>query len=346
MKKYLSKRGFTIVEVMVAFVIFAIMAGMVSVILSQTYRAKQENTDLEDEIQGQREAYYLKDQDKEYNSADKEGTLTFNFDGMSALNVGYDIGNPNAEGDDNQIALEYFIGDVDYKSITDGKKQNNDKAGNNVGSVMSRLDSRIYGSTGINKISIKLEKDNTYTGTGCRYCIWSMATYNGLEQQRWFAQYRLIFPSKILDYGYVSVDSKENVTGFSSRFLYNSKEYEVYAPYSRTLRISSKQSSDESDPWVISGKYTRYYVVLTSPLEDIDAGLDVNKIFGYSNSDQTSTKSESGSYEFTPYSETITEEGGTTSTANYPNIFGAFPREEETLETPSTGEAPESTSEA
>ena len=50
LKKLRSRRGFTIVEVMVAFVIFAIMAGMVGTILSTTMRAKQENIDVEEEI--------------------------------------------------------------------------------------------------------------------------------------------------------------------------------------------------------------------------------------------------------------------------------------------------------
>ena len=49
MKKILSKRGFSIVEVLVAFVIFAIMAGMVSVIVAQTSFARQQNTDIQEE---------------------------------------------------------------------------------------------------------------------------------------------------------------------------------------------------------------------------------------------------------------------------------------------------------
>ena len=51
MKKLLKKRGFTIVEVLVAFVIFAIMAGMVSMILAQVNVARQQNTDTAEEIQ-------------------------------------------------------------------------------------------------------------------------------------------------------------------------------------------------------------------------------------------------------------------------------------------------------
>ena len=59
LKKFLSRRGFTIVEVLVAFVIFSIMAAMIAMILNTTVRTKQENIVLEDEISSQKEKYYL-----------------------------------------------------------------------------------------------------------------------------------------------------------------------------------------------------------------------------------------------------------------------------------------------
>ena len=49
-KKILSRRGFTIVEVLVAFVIFSIMAAMIAMILNTTMRTRQGNIDLENEI--------------------------------------------------------------------------------------------------------------------------------------------------------------------------------------------------------------------------------------------------------------------------------------------------------
>ena len=58
LKKFLSRRGFTIVEVLVAFVIFSIMAAMIAMILNTTVRTKQENIVLEDEIANQKEKYY------------------------------------------------------------------------------------------------------------------------------------------------------------------------------------------------------------------------------------------------------------------------------------------------
>lgn len=330
MKRILSKHGFTIVEVMVAFVIFAIMAAMVSMILAQVNNARRQNADIQDEIEVQKSVYYLKDQDKKYDAKDKEGELSFNFDGATSFDIDYSIGDPNAETDENLLALDYFIGNVNYDSAKNTNKDTKDENGNNVGSVTTRLDSRVYGSNGITNITAKITRDNSYTGTGYRYFIKSMATYNGVDDQKWFAQYRFIFPSAILDYGYTQ--QSDSPSTISSRFESSSSyQFEVYSPYNRTLRVSSKQSSTESSPPAVATRYLYYYVVLSDPLEDIDSGLDLNKIFGYSSSDQSGSKTEYGSYTFTSYVETIKNEDGSASTVTYPNIFGAFPKPEEKI---------------
>lgn len=325
LRKLRSKRGFTIVEVLVAFVIFAIMAAMVAMIINQTNRAKADNYRFSEEIEAQKEQYYLKDHKKEYKSADKEGTLTFNFEGSSPLNIDYSVGDPNAEDDDNLLALEYFIGNVDYEGGGSTPSPGGDD-NNGPGSVTTRLDTRIYGSNGIDYILLKLKRDTSYTGTGYRYAIGTLAVYSGLDEQQWYAQYRLIFPSKILDYGYTNQD--ENQTSYSSRLQANSYNFEVYSPYSRTLRIASKQTSSETTPAVINNGYVYYYVVLEEQLESVDAGLDCNKIFGYSDTAQTPTFSGT-SYKFTPYVETITDKSGNTTIENHINIFGAFPAKED-----------------
>ncbi len=337
LRKLHSKRGFTLVEVMVAFVIFAIMASMVSMILASTNQAKLENKQISDEIETQKERYYLKDHEMKYKPADKEGTLTFNFEGSSPLNIDYNVGDPNAEDDENILALEYFIGNVDYSNKGNKEEINDDGGGS--GSVTTRLDTRIYGANGIDYINVKLKRDSSYTGTGYRYTIGTMAVYSGLDQQEWFAQYRLIFPSDILDYGYTNQD--ENATSFTSRRTANSYKFDVYAPYSRTLRIASKQNSTDGTPEAIAGFYLYYYVVLKDPLEDIDPGLDLNKIFGYSDTDQTPTFT-GASYKFSPYEETIEDDDGNKEETTHVNIFGAFPREAEETPEGTTEETTES----
>ena len=104
LKKFLSRRGFTIVEVLVAFVIFSIMAAMIAMILNTTVRTKQENIVLEDEIANQKEKYYLNTQDMTYSS--KDGTIQLNFDGGGQVDIDYSIGNPNKDTDDHYVELD------------------------------------------------------------------------------------------------------------------------------------------------------------------------------------------------------------------------------------------------
>lgn len=318
-RKLRSKRGFTIVEVLVAFVIFAIMAAMVSTIITQMNRAKMENKRVSDEIVDQKEVYYLKDHKREYKDSEKEGTLTFNFEGTSPLNIDYSVGDPNDPADDNILALEYFVGDVNYSLVNKGDEDNPPPSS---GSVTERLDSRIYGSNGIDSIDVEIKRDTGYSGDGYRYFIGSMASFSGLDQQKWFAQYRFIFPSKILDFGYT--DQSDTPTSTTGKLEANLYDFEVYSPYSRTLRVASKQTSSATSPAAINNGYIYYYVVLEESLESVDAGLDCNKIFGYSDSAQTASSTGS-SYKFTPYVEVETEEDGSTTTTTHPNIFGAFP---------------------
>lgn len=339
MKKFTTKRGFTLVEVMVAFVIFAMMAGMVALLLDTTLKAKQENLDIEDEINVQKQKYYLSTQERNYDSTDiNGGQLRFNFGGGSDFNVGYSIGDPNAAGDDNMLALDYFVGNVNYDSVTNSPENNNN---NGAGSVMNRLDTRLYGANGIDRLTVKMEDKGTVTN-GYQYvfnCLAESATLPD-SQLEYYAQYKFIFPSTIIDYGYVDVAGNP----VSKTESYN-KDISVTTTSPNTMRVGSRMAKMQGWPQTPSNNsmftqvtYKGFWVTLSNPLP-----ADMNDWLGTSASNQTSNKS-GDIYVFTPYEESpiydddgdiILNEDGTYASTKHLNIFGAFPKTVEETPTPS-----------
>ena len=319
-KKLLTKRGFSIVEVMVAFVIFAIMAGMVATILSSTMQAKRENTDLEEEIAQQQNAYYTKTQDKTYDSSSSE-QLTFNFTGVDPVKIKYSIGDPNAADADNQIALEYFIGNVDYSVMSGKGGSSTPEKESGSGSVADRFaKTNIYGSNGITSINVILHRDESYT-EGNRYLIAAKAVGQVDTQYDMFKQYRLTFPSNILKYGYCNYEVASK--SFRDIGTASPSGYNITSTTSTTLRIAPTQSS-LSDPLVNKG-YKAMYVVLDTPLESISPTLNLYDIFGccYTGQTDKSAQTDDGSYKFTRYVEKSTDKDGNTVETTHINIFAA-----------------------
>lgn len=344
-KKILSRRGFTIVEVLVAFVIFSIMAAMIAMILNTTMRTRQGNIDLENEIAEQKEKYYLNTQDMEYSGKTKAGDIQLSFTDGTKQDIPYAIGNPNADTDDNKIELDYYIGKVNYNSLY----QNNTSDDNNgVGSVMERLDSRIYGTSGIEDIYIKAK----YLGEvedGYRYEFDVLPVSSTLAgaQYEFYAQFKLKFQDKkIIDYGYIHHISKQPINK-SEGYNYN---FNLATPTKDVLCIGSRMSKDTSIFSDTDTDYKKLWVTLDST---IDVG-NLNAMFGTSGTEQTTTKTGESDgfvqYHFTPYIEKVKagQEGAhdDPGTIKHVNIFGAFPKEVLSTDE-ATGEATdEATSEA
>lgn len=321
-KKFLTRRGFTIVEVLVAFVIFAIMAAMVAMILNTTMRTKQQNTALEEEISQQQTVYYGKTQEKAFDSSSTE-QLTFNFSGVAPVNIGYSIGNPNADDADNQIALEYFVGDVNYGALS-GSNSNQDKGSGGNGSVTDRFEkTSIYGSNGLTSINVVLQRDTSYA-EGYRYLIAAKALGDEDAQYDIFKQYRLIFPCGIVNYGYCNYEQasrKFRDVGTASHSGYN-----ITIPSPGTIRVAAAQSAS-TGPLTSQG-YRAFFVELDSELESISSTLNLYDIFGCCETDQTDKSAQSdGSYLFTRYVEKTTDEDGKAVENTHVNVFAAVEKE-------------------
>ena len=329
MKKLIRKDGFTIVEVMVAFVIFSIMAAIVCSIVNQAMLAKQDNIELEGEIENQAVTYYGKTIDRTYDSADSD-SLSFNFDKVSPLSISCSIGDPNASDADNQIAIEYFVGDVNYGAMYGkGSQSNPSKGDNDSGSVADRFQkTAIYGSNGITNIQMNIQRDTSYTGKGYRYFVASKAIGDKDEQYDMFKQYRLVFPGKLLSYGYANfnepsksyriTDSSANYKLEKTNIVTNNSTGET----SSTIRISCAQSS-LVDPLINQG-FTAYYVVLDKELESVSSDLNLYEIFGVSSTNQNpKAKPVDNIYKFSQYVEETLDKDGKTVETTHVNVFAA-----------------------
>lgn len=323
LKKLKSRRGFTIVEVMVAFVIFAIMAGMVTMILNQAIMQKRHNKEVDAQLQQQEAKYYLNTQEYKYNTAD--GKVQLNFTGGTTVDINYEYGDPNGDDEDVELRLKYLIGQYGLltKSSSGGGGGDDDPGGS---SVMSRLDSRIYGTAKIDSVNVKVQDKGAAEG-GYLYVFSVLATAPDLvgTQYEYHAQVKMMFPSTVVDYGYVGVGDLLEAKNKGAN-----KDYKITLPTPTTVCVGSNMPNGYYDhsrldrkSFVGNTSYVKFWVILP---EKIDAD-NLNNVFGTSGTNQTSNKV-GDTYEFTPYLEVVKSDDGTEMTTTHVNIFGAFPLSE------------------
>lgn len=164
-KKLYSKRsGFTLVEIVIAFAVFAIMASMICQILDLAVRARRSNTAYQRELDDQEHVLTLIEKDKE-NYKESQGNIKVEFTDGTKVDLPYDrlSAKPDAESDGE--GLNYFLSPVDYNSdgIVNPTIEGGDVAGSNTGSQASRMDTRITGTGGIESIQIISVIKDTHT---------------------------------------------------------------------------------------------------------------------------------------------------------------------------------------
>lgn len=213
MKKILSKRsGFTLVEIVVAFAVFAIMAAMILQVLNLVMYEKQNNNKYAQELQTQQLLIYKNGRTDEYQEVDgvTNPQLSFAFqnesgDDQGVFNINYQAKyahGTDEEGNDRTYddGLAYYVGPGSSGSgggsPLPGEGMNVGNA--NAGAQLERMDTRITGTAGFSEINVyRVIKDESYTGPGVRYFFEVSANGSNMTNEMVpYAQYKMYFYMK------------------------------------------------------------------------------------------------------------------------------------------------------
>lgn len=172
MKRLFSKKsGFTLVEIVIAFAIFAIMAAMICGILETTINRRTQNKELEDDVKTQAQDLVAMDHAREYDSTkDEDGKIVLEFkdkDGKKMpMELSYQLKASN--GDSDRAGVNYFVGNIEYDGVNgeveyipgeDPADPDADPSEVGGSSVMERFDTRITGTKGISSIKLEFSVD-------------------------------------------------------------------------------------------------------------------------------------------------------------------------------------------
>lgn len=284
-KKLFSKRsGFTLVEIVVAFAVFAIMAAMILQILNLVLYEKQNNARYVEKMQKQEELIAEKGRVGEYTDENKTQDIKLTFGDKGEFETGYEMKFPYDDDGDVQYedGLAYFIGPGSEEAQEDGNNNQNNiytdaKAyGSGQG---DRLDIRISGTNGISAVNVyRVVKDPTYPKPGARYFFEVSASAPDMAGEIVpYAQYKMYFfmkdKYKVVDY----VDVKGNTL---------KRKYPVEAQITNAGYVNSTNLAWDTntclafDKYSNTGSYNKYVVKSLG-----DNCIGVSTPFIYGNSD-------------------------------------------------------------
>lgn len=167
MKKLFSKKsGFTLVEIVIALAVFAIMASMIAQMLNLAIRRRRSNVEFEKNLQNQEETLITTPKANKYvDSKDKDGTLSLKFKDKEGKNMPMDLDYQLHSADGtlgDKSGVNYFVGNMKYDGKNGEVEYIPDKPGENPtdpsdtggSSQMSRFDTRITGTKGISSVMV------------------------------------------------------------------------------------------------------------------------------------------------------------------------------------------------
>ena len=208
LKRLYSKRsGFTLVEIIVAFAVFSIMASMIVQILNLSVNARVANTKYQQELNIQEQLLTRINKTKD-DYKDTDGKIEINL-GETTVELNYDRLSAMEDAEFDAEGLNYFLAPVDYESSGEGMSTSGtDGTGGSSGSQASRMDTRLTGTGGIENIQIIYVIKDTHTyapgdpyavPAGCTRYFFACSASSGSAPETLkaedvpYAQYRLHF---------------------------------------------------------------------------------------------------------------------------------------------------------
>ena len=172
LKRFYSKKsGFTLVEIIIAFAVFAIMASMIVQILQLSVAARHSNNVYQSELAEQEKLLTVIQKSSE-DFVSSKGNITFSLGG-GTYELPYDIISAKDGAEFATDGLGYLLSPVSYNNPGEGSPS--DDAGSlpgvSTGSQASRMDTRLTGTAGIGYIWVQeVIKDTfTYSGDNAKY---------------------------------------------------------------------------------------------------------------------------------------------------------------------------------
>lgn len=295
-KRFKKKSGFTLVEIVIAFAVFSIMAVMICQILNLTIERRKSNDKFEAEIAEQERNLIAKGKTYDYDTTHGvDGTLTIKFNELAdPMTVNYQL--RNAEGTvGDKAGINYFVGQLDYTAngeSTESTPPGGDPSNpiNPQGPQLSRFDTRITGLKGFNYI-----KFNSVTKLGPKKYKISVCADSSTMQtdNRKYAQYT-VFVGKTSEGIEITDLDVNDSAGFSVR-----------RSGTNGVRVGVQTQDEHMTP----AKVVTFTVELNNaPSEELTIASFGGQTDGV----------------YRKFVQTINNSNGTTTTVTHENIYGAY----------------------
>ncbi len=356
MKRIFSnKSGFTLVEIVVAFAVFAIMAGMILSMVQLTVKARTSNDDLAMRTEEQSKyltAYYVGDSDK-YVTGEADGKFVLDFNSESCeVYMNYAIRGMET----NEAAgINYFIGNTDYENPGNPNNGGGGLGGGN-GSALgqnqtTQVDTRLTGNKNLAYIIVEAvdpvssHKCAACTAAGAATCTHEFKYYITVKAQGKstensgtvpkeevpFLQYKMRFYSTDDTYTKSITESDGNTYTYTFHNLAHISDY-GYVNSGTEVRYNQYAPSSSGDNKYVVSKSGNHIITVSAPISS-SGGYEFNE------ADKTKfwvvftgkdPKLTVGSFGSNGVATPDTSDGdaklftNTTYKSNSPNIFGAF----------------------